>query len=144
MGGIGLEWGQGKNQEFGAGQKLWCLLGIQVGKSWKQLDVYDSELQGRCPDWKYKLKISQSIGNIQKDRQDGITKDIIVEGEEVQRLRACQGLDVWEMRRNDQMKHSHDEDSTMEMHHPNSPFKEGLASQFKEVWAADSHSHQLL
>ena len=38
---IGLGWEKGKNQEFSARQNLWCLLGIQVGMSQKQLDVYD-------------------------------------------------------------------------------------------------------
>lgn len=36
------------------------------------------------------------------------------------------------MKRNEQMKQGHNEDSTMEMHHSNSSFKKGLASQFKE------------
>lgn len=42
------------------------------------------------------------------------------------------------MKRNEQMKQGHNEDSTMEMHHSNSSFKKGLASQFKEVWRSDS------
>lgn len=41
MGEIGLGWGKGKKQEFSARQNLWYLLGIQVGMSQKQLDVYD-------------------------------------------------------------------------------------------------------
>lgn len=54
---------QGENQEFSPWQNLWCLLSIQVEMT-RNNWIFITELQKRCPDWRYKFGIGQGIGGI--------------------------------------------------------------------------------
>lgn len=105
--------------------KLWCLLVTQV-------DIYHSELQRRCPDWRYKFSIGQSISGIQKHKIEWNYK-----GRYCRRGPKIQSLPRFRCVR-DEEKSAQESERVIVNTIPwrcitQIPLKEGLASQLKEV-----------